>query len=44
MNGKLVITGILIAATYTASVLGAMENDFNIGRPNPEEIVIDLVA
>ena len=44
MKGKLIITGILTAATYTASVLGAAENDPNIGRLNPVEIVADIVA
>lgn len=44
MNGKLIITGILIATTYIASVLGNPENDPNIDRPNPEEIVVDIVA
>ena len=44
MNGKLIITGILTAATYSPSVLAAAENDPNIGRPNPVEIVADIVA
>lgn len=44
MNGKLIITGILTATTYTASVLGAPDYDPNIDRPNPEEIVVNIVA
>lgn len=44
MNRKLITTGILAATTYTASVLGNPKNDPNIDRPNPEEVLVGIVA
>ena len=44
MNRKLIITGILTTTTYAATVLANPENDLTIDRPDPEEIVVDIVA